>query len=155
MNTAPPRPCERRGYTLIELLFAIGITAIAGSVAVAMIVAVAGLADASAGTPQRVARVAEFGRQLRADAAAATEASAEDGTLLLVGDAEVVYAAEGGVVSRTVDGRPPERFDFRGDVTLTATDGLVRVDVAPPPDATAAAVPYRFDAVLRTAGDTP
>lgn len=139
----------RGGFTLIEMLFAIGITAIAGGVAVAMIVAVARLADGSAATPQRVARAAEFGRLLRADAAAASAASAEGGTLLLSGDRDVVYAAEDGVVSRGVDGRPPENFPFAGDVRFSTAGRLVRVDVAAPPDSEVPVVPYRFDAAIK------
>lgn len=135
MNRSVHMQSRRRGgYTIIELLVVISGTVALLAAGTTTIVTVRRVAERGTAAAEAAAGLSRLHRTLRADAAAATAATADDGGLTLsVGDGSVRYEADGADVLRVVDGPAAgrDRFTVGGaGFTFTTAAGPAGVRAA-------------------------
>ena len=132
-------PGRRAGFTIIEMMFVVTGTAALIGAGATTLVAVRRVAATAHADAERGAALSRLHRTLRTDAAAATDAAADETglTFTTADGATVAYAADGAAVVRTVTGADRagrDRFGVGGTGFAWAAD--------PRPGGTRAAVGF-------------
>ena len=130
----------------------ISVLGVVGTMGATALILAGAAATRAAGEAEAGLRAADLGRSLRRDAAAATAATADGGSLTIgKGPNAVRYAADVAGVSRSVEGRPAERFDLPGAPVFAANGRTIEVTFAAAAGSAAArpTTPWRFVATLR------